>query len=105
MNIVPSQFTCQIGDIANKVESDQIKAVNLPSLSCLLSNKVMGKDMVERVAASGLQFGHLQLAFKRSNEDGIRKIFSEINSIGKARVMKSKKIISSVNEYLSKQQK
>jgi hypothetical protein len=43
---------------------------------------------------------HLQLAFNRTSEDGIRNLFME-NVHGKVRVSKCKKIWSSVANYFS----
>ena len=72
---------------------------NLPSLQCLVDQKVISLGMAKKVAGSGLNFSSLNLASKR-NEDGIYALFTEKSSHGKSvRVTNSKKILHSVNSF------
>ena len=72
---------------------------NLPSLQCLVDQKVISLGMAKKVAGSGLNFSSLNLASKR-NEDGIYALFTEKSSHGKSvRVTNSKKILHSANSF------
>ena len=72
---------------------------NLPSLTPL--QNVVSKQMLRKIAGSGLRFEHLMLAFKRNGTDGVKLLFSEQGSGKGVRVTKSEKIISSVSQFLS----
>ena len=52
---------------------------------------VLSKEMIDKAAESGLTFRHLQVAFLRDNEEGVKSVLSE-NFDGKPRVTKRKNI-------------
>jgi DNA polymerase III alpha subunit (gram-positive type) len=76
------------------------KEKNYRSLQVLVHEHVVSDFMANKIASSGLNFCHLQLAFNRTGEDGIRNLFME-NVHGKVRVSKCKKIWSAVANYFS----
>ncbi|XP_062621846.1 DNA polymerase III PolC-type-like [Saccostrea cucullata] len=86
---VSSEYVYQI------YSHSQCKEKNYKSLHVLVHEKVISDFMANKIASSGLNFSHLQLAFQRHQEDGIRNLFIE-NVGGKVRVSKCKKIWSSV---------
>ena len=70
----------------------------MDSFHVLLQNKVLSKGMIEKAAASGLKFEHLQIVFTRAGEKGLKSLLSEMFD-GKVRVTKSSKIHLSVIKY------
>lgn len=72
---------------------------NLPSLQCLVDQKVIRLGITKKVAGSCLNFSSLNLASKR-NQDGIYALFKEKSSHGKSvGVTNSKKILDSVSSF------
>ena len=49
----------------------------LPSLTPMVTEKVVSKDMAKKIAGSGLCFRHLCIAFRRGNREGLSKLLSE----------------------------
>ena len=76
----------------------QKRDINLLSLNPLLTSKSISKGMAEKTASSGLCYRHLQIAFRREGELGIKAILGEQFS-GTVRVTKNARIISSLLEY------
>ena len=72
---------------------------------CVEPSPVISAYMAKKIATSGLSFDHLQLAFSRNKERGIKILLGEMGEDGKARVTTSKKIIQSLQEFFSKHTK
>ena len=79
----------------------EMKNTNLVSLHTLEGTGVVTKSMSQKIAGSGLNLGHLKLAFERDETNGIRQLFTEKFFNQKARVTASKSIIVKVNQYLA----
>ena len=76
--------------------------INLPSLQPSISKKIISTSIAKKIAGSGLQYKHLELAFNRDPVEGIYSLFSE--QCGKSvRVTKSKNVISKVVNYFASQ--
>ena len=77
-----------------------MKSANQTSLHALEGTGTVTKSMCQKIAGSGLNLGHLKLAFNRDESNGIRQLFTEkFNK--KARVTASKSVIMKVNTYLA----
>jgi hypothetical protein len=88
--------------VLQEIDRDSHKAINSDSLQDLLSQKVCGVAMANKIASSGLNLTHLKLAFQRSGLAGIASLFSDKDIHGHIRVTNSKKIVNAVAEYLAK---
>ena len=76
---------------------------NLPSLQKLVNQKVLSLGMTKKIAGSGLSLKHLQLCYQRNGREGIQNIFSEtVPNQEVVRVTRSKRIVDSVSEYVSR---
>ena len=84
---------------------DDNKEVNVLSFAPLIENKICSQAMVNKMAASGLHLDHVELAYQRDNEDGIRSLLAEKVPNGRVRVTSSKNIILSVLEYCKSKSK
>ena len=73
--------------------------MNFPLLQDLVDNRVFSHMMTWKIARSGLNFHHLEIAPPR-NPDGIHVLFTEEHD-GTVRVTKSKKMIKFVVAYFS----
>ena len=51
--------------------------INFPSLQHLVDNRVLSQSMARKIAGSGLNFHHLELAHRR-NTERIRILFAEV---------------------------
>ena len=51
---------------------------HFPSFQHLVDNRVLSQSMARKIAGSGLNFHHLELAHRR-NPDGIRILFAEMH--------------------------
>ena len=73
---------------------------NVPTLNDLITEHVVSKGMVNKIAGSGLNCSCLNLAFTRNPHDAIYNLMSEKvrNSI---RVTKSQRVIHSLNKYFA----
>ncbi|XP_006821690.1 uncharacterized protein LOC102802316, partial [Saccoglossus kowalevskii] len=72
-----SKHSFSVDFIIEALEFLLCKKKNLSSLSQLISKKVITKCMAEKIAASGLAFCHLNLAYSRGGIDGLVKLLSE----------------------------
>mgnify|MGYP003690596629 CR=1 FL=1 len=68
------------------------------TLRPLLLHNTISENMAKKIAQSGLSFLHLQLAFTRNPQDGIRNLFTEFAN-GHVRITNRKTIISSVSSF------
>ena len=73
---------------------------NVQTFHPLISSKVISKGLAEKAASSGLTYRHLQVAFKRQGESGLKSVLGEKFN-GKVRVTKSIRVISSLLDYLN----
>ena len=67
------------------------------------SKSYASRQTVTKIGESGLALKHLELSFKRDGFEGLRVLLSELNSMGKPRVTKSKTIIENISVYFEKQ--
>lgn len=74
---------------------------NLQTLMPLLTNKTVSESMVKRMSLPGLSMHHLQLAYQRGGFDVVQNVLSECCH-GKPRVTKRRNIITSVVDFLKK---
>ena len=72
---------------------------NVQTFHSLIVSKVISKGLAEKAASSGLSYRHLQIAFKRQGESGLKSLLGEKFN-GKVRVSKSVRVISSILEYM-----
>lgn len=73
---------------------------NLPSLQPLIGQKIISCPIAKKIAGSGLQLKHLELAYSRDPVEGIYSLFSE--QCGKSvRVSKSRKVTGKIVEYFA----
>lgn len=73
---------------------------NLPSLQPLIGQKIISCPIAKKIAGSGLQLKHLELAYSRDPVEGIYSLFSE--QCGKSvRVSKSRKVTGKLVEYFA----
>ena len=72
---------------------------NVQTFHSLIVSKVISKGLAEKAASSGLSYRHLQIAFKRQGESGLKSLLGEKFN-GKVRVSKSVRVISSILEYI-----
>ena len=68
-----------------------------------MSKSYASKQTVIKIGESGLALKHLELSFQRGGFEGLRVMLSELNSVGKPRVTKSKMIIKNISAYFEKQ--
>ena len=73
------------------------------SMECLLNDKIVSKEMLKKIASSGLCLQHLQLAISRNGLGGITQLFKEKTVDGKPRVTSLRRIIENVFNYLHKE--
>ena len=71
----------------------------LTTLQPLIVSKTVSKAMGNKIATSGLNLTHLQLAFRRGGADGLSSVLTE-KFEGKARVTANKRIITSISSFL-----
>ena len=71
----------------------------LPSLTPVVTEKVVSKDMAKKIARSGLCFRHMCIPFRRGNREGLSKLLSE-NSGKKVRVTNQSKILTRIVDYV-----
>ena len=81
------------------------KEANVHSFAPLTEGKFCSEAMVGKMAASGLHLDHVELAYQRDNEDGIRSLFTDKDSNGRVRVTSNKTVIISVLEYCKSKSK
>uniref|UniRef100_A0A8W8P2F2 Exonuclease domain-containing protein n=1 Tax=Magallana gigas TaxID=29159 RepID=A0A8W8P2F2_MAGGI len=74
---------------------------NLPSLGHLVDERVITKNMANKIAGSGLNLKFLQLAYSRNPSEGILNLFSEPIVSNRVRVTKSQKVIASLKKYFA----
>ena len=68
------------------------------------SKSYASKQTVTKIGESGLALKHFELSFKRGGFEGHRVLLSELNSMGKQRVTKSKMIIKNLYASLVNKQ-
>lgn len=60
---------------------------------------VVSKEIVRRMASSGLEISHLFLAFRREGEEGLKSVLTE-NINGKPRVTNNKRILTAIEIFV-----
>ena len=76
--------------------------MNISSLQPLVDSKSCSRAMMVKMASSGIQLKHLELAYTRNGENGVAVLLGERDFRGKIRVSKSKRIITSICVFLAK---
>ncbi|KAH3811476.1 hypothetical protein DPMN_139886 [Dreissena polymorpha] len=82
--------------VSMNMDFNNAKALNLPSLSPLVSAGIFKRPTAENIAGSGLQLVHLKTLHSRGGEDAIRDVFKMNNSEGLPRVSSNKKVLEDV---------
>ena len=77
------------------------RCMNISSLQPLVGAGACSRVMLEKMASSGLQLRHLQLAHDETGDDGVAALLAKRDSRGRVRVTKSKKIVTSICAYLT----
>lgn len=80
------------------IELAQAEEENLPSLRPIIDSKHVSTTMAKKIARSGLQYHHLQLAYKRGGSDCLKSILSEDNN-GEPRVTNSLSVVRKVVQH------
>ena len=97
--VLKSSFSIEL--VISSLKYAKCKKINAPSFQGMVSEKVISSNMVQKMAGSGLKMSHLQLAYARDPDRGIKNIFTETVQ-GAARVTKNNKIIENVNTFFAK---
>lgn len=74
------------------------KSSNVKTLCRLIDSKHVSKAMAQKIAASGLTYEFLKLAFDRDGPDGINNLLSE-KVDGKPRVTANSRVITNICKY------
>ena len=86
-----------VQSVVNSVQFEVMKSSNMSSLYILFQKNVVSKMTLTKIASSGLNIDHLQIAHRRDPENGIRNLLSEkVSTTGKPRVTGNSRIISSI---------
>ena len=93
------EFSFPITYTAQKCQISANRVTHMPSLSLLVSKKVISKGMSRKIAGSGLGLSHLITTYKCHGPDGVISLLSEKKE-KKPRVTSNKKILNSINEWL-----
>ena len=73
---------------------------NLLTFKPLIDLKVISKSMAEKAASSGLKYRHLQLAYMRQGDSGLKSVLGEKFG-GKVRVTKNARILTTLVGHFS----
>ena len=98
------QYSFSVQCIFQENKRWQCKKLHEISLQTLIHKKVCSAGIVGKIAASGLNLGHLKLAFSRNGAEGVAVLLSERDVNGRMRVTKSKKIIEKISDYFARLQ-
>ena len=96
-----SPHTFDIDFVKNSLQHLSMKTSNVTTLTPFKG--LISKGMVEKMAASGLQFKHIKLAYDRKQHQGVHDILAEKLPSGKTRVTNYEKIISNVVSFFDGQ--
>ena len=94
--VAQSSFTVQHAIDSTKVCIE--RALNLHSFKELIKEKVLTKSMATKMAGSGLNLTHVNLAFKRGGREGLCSLLSAKFN-GKPRVTKCERIFLQLESY------
>ena len=75
--------------VGNSLAHLEIKKSNAATLASLKG--CASRDMVRKIAGSGLTFAHIKIVFRRNGQQGIADLLSETDKSGKVRVTRSHK--------------
>ena len=76
---------------------------NLQSFLPMIENKVISKQLAEKMAGSGIEMGHLVTVYKRKGFDGLSAVLKAKGRNGKgARVTNKAATISAIHDYIEK---
>lgn len=73
---------------------------NIQTFKPLLELNAISKSMAEKAASSGLTYRHLQIAFMRQGDSGLKLVLGEKFG-GKVRVTKNARIVSSIIDHFN----
>ena len=71
---------------------------NVTTMDCLSRNRILSKQMLNKIASSGLQYQHLLAVFQREGRSGLVQLLSE-KYCGVARVTSCKKVFDALFEH------
>lgn len=98
-------FSFDLKFVLDNLEYFSVKQACLQSLQVLINRKIVSKGIVDKIAGSGLNLGHLNISFRRSGKDGIKNLLTEKTASGKPRVTNSKLIVDKLIDYFEKIEK
>ena len=81
-------------------DREKMCKVHLHSLIKLVHQEVIGEDMANKMASSGLGMRQLELSYLRNPEKGIASLLGEKDDNHKVRVTKSTRIFNKIKQYL-----
>ncbi|XP_063448242.1 uncharacterized protein LOC134727784 [Mytilus trossulus] len=84
---------------ARRYDHNQKTKLLLPTLTPLTEKKVITIRTANVIAASGMSFSHLRIAYARDGRQGIEDVLKEEGVNGKVRVTKSKKIVDAISDF------
>ena len=93
-----AEYTFARKYINDRFEFLILKQNNLATLQTLVAQKVLSSGMAEKMAASGLNFSHLEIVFQRGGVDGLKDLCTEKFG-GKCRVTSDKRILTALSSY------
>ena len=93
-----AEYTFARKHINDRFEFLILKQNNLATLQTLVAQKVLSSGMAEKMAASGLNFSHLEIVFQRGGVDGLKDLCTEKFG-GKCRVTSDKRILTALSSY------
>jgi len=71
---------------------------NVTTMDCLSRNRILSKQMLNKIASSGLQYQHLLAVFQREGRSGLVQLLSE-KYCGVASVTSCKKVLDALFEH------
>ncbi|CAH1779500.1 unnamed protein product [Owenia fusiformis] len=87
-------------DVYLKLTRKSEEQKNLNSLLPLISGSVITKTVATKIASSGLNSDHLELAFKRRGEKGLELLLGEKDEYGSARGTNRKAVVAKIANFV-----
>ena len=94
------QYSCSMQSLLEKMWYVNMKNTNVQTLHILFQKNIVSKQIQNKIAASGLNIHHLELAHTRDKVNGIKNVLSEkLLDTGKPRVTSNSRIIASITSH------
>jgi hypothetical protein len=96
-------YSSTLDSVTADIKWCETKNRNLATLKCLYVGKsaTVSKTMAEKIAGSGLVYGHMKCAYDRSGSEGLIQILSSKRS-GGVRVTNRKSILEKIVGHFAK---